>query len=876
MNDNSTPSNLPTDDNVHATVSSTSAHTESKSTAKAGPATPMSLFFLPQDLITSLVPQAPTDTLGLLPPVPLEPTHDKSNNADADNTTAQKPAVATSLDSAVPSCRICGIANLESVEKQREHVRLDWHRYNLKQQLLDKSARPITEQQFENMIQDLSSISGSDTDDSDDDEKRTSAATAGSNNSTAVNSIRTAGAASGSDQEALIQSLMKKLELTVKQNQNARNQDPVLVLQQQVLEQQLQEARSSPFVWFTSTLYDETVRLGIYKNALPNRGLCEDVAEYLKTVQFAVAPIVKKQKNNKLRREAKRAAAAAAAAAGAEGEVGAGQEQEPQQAIAKQDSTPAPVTQPDAEDDDDDDEEEEEQDQDWIKYQLQAKQNQPTASIQPPKQARYWTLILIGGGHFAGIVMDLAGQVSSHGRDMKVVAHKTFHRYTVRKKQGGSQAAHGVANSAGARIRMYNEEALKLEVRELLEGWSHWIKQSECVFVHSPGNNKKVLFYDNSVLSAAEKQGRLRSIPFITRRPTLTELKRAFVELTTVKVSVLTKEALERQAQAEQDALERAQEASAAATTKDQQGDSAKTVVVIPEAPAELLKLIELVKKGRAEAMSTHLLKHGIDPSQLLPLSTSTEYDIRRTPTILHLAAHHGQAQVVKLLLEKHNADPTTTTLSAAAKAAAAGDDEEDEESESMSTGSSFTAYDIAKDKETRNAFRRAMALSPENWDWVGLAHVPSALTPEMEAEQERKAKEKTRKLLDAERERKKTRETTSSPNSRPGTPTGTIRSGTTAPTTPSSSLLGKNLATATSANSQLSPEMRMRLERERRANAAEVRMVALKQQDSVRQAVREGKNVCVACGKSLDGLTPFDKFGRKFCTTDCVAKGPA
>src|SRR6202000_293494 len=116
-----------------------------------------------------------------------------------------------------------------------------------------------------------------------------------------------------------------------------------------------------------------------------------------------------------------------------EGEMGAGQEQEPQQAITKQDSTPipapTPVTHPDAEDDDDDDEEEE-QDQDWIKYQLQAKQNQPAASIQPPKQARYWTLILIGGGHFAGIVMDLAGQVSSHGRDMKVVAHKTFHRYT--------------------------------------------------------------------------------------------------------------------------------------------------------------------------------------------------------------------------------------------------------------------------------------------------------------------------------------------------------------------------------------------------------------------------------------------------------------
>ncbi|KAK3844539.1 MAG: hypothetical protein J3R72DRAFT_398006 [Linnemannia gamsii] len=733
-------SNHPKDD-IHAAEAKLSS-VDATTTATTGPEAPLSVFFLPQDLIASLVPQAPTDTLGLLTPLPVEQPTSTTRDSSSSPYSSNTPAVATSLDSAVPSCRICGIANLESVEKQREHVRLDWHRYNLKQQLLDKSARPITEQQFENMIQDLSSISGSDTDDT------------------------------GSDQEALIQSLMKKLELTVKQNQNARNQDPVLVLQQQALEQQLQEARSSPFVWFTSTLYDETVRLGIYKNALPNRGLSEDV---------------------------------------------------------------------------------------------------------PPKQARYWTLIMIGGGHFAGIVMDLAGQVSTHGRDMKVVAHKTFHRYTVRKKQGGSQAAHGVANSAGARIRMYNEEALKTEVRELLEGWSHWIKQSECVFVHAPGNNRKVLYYENSVLSAAEKQGRLRSIPFMTRRPTLTELKRAYQELTTVKVSVLTKEALERQAQAEQDALEKAHEAKSVAAAKDGSVGGAKgaaaMTAVVPEAPAELLKLIELVKKGRAEAMSSHLLKHGIDPSQLLSLSTSTEYDIRRTPTILHLAAHHGQAQVVKLLLEKHHADPTTTTLSAQAVAEKGDEEEGGEDEGAVASGSSFTAYDIAKDKETRNAFRRAMALLPDSWDWIGLAHVPSALTPEMEADQERKAKEKTRKLLDAERERKKTREV-----SRPSTPTNN-RSGATTPTsttTSSSSLLGKNLASATAANSQLSPEMRMRLERERRANAAEARFAAMKQQETVRRAVQEGKNVCVACGKALDGLMPFDKFGRKFCTTDCVAKGPA
>ncbi|KAG0213717.1 hypothetical protein BGX28_003661 [Mortierella sp. GBA30] len=826
------------------------------------PSSPLSVFLLPPDLVSSLVPQMQADSDSLIEPLLSEPSTMKHNRAG----TSETAVVASSLDSATPSCRICGIAQFESVSKQREHVKLDWHRYNLKQQLLDKRAKPISEQQFENMVQDLSSISGSDDDDnnSDSDEEETGAQkrfarTAASTNesTTAVNSRRNFG--TDEQQEVLVQSLIKKLELATKENQEARNQDPVLVHQQQLLEQQLQEAKMSPMIWFTSKLYDETVRLGIYKNALPNKGQCGNIVEYLRSFQFPVTPVIKKQKNSRAKREAKRLAAAAAEQAAASSEqTGNPQHSSDNPELGPHSSTSSTDT--DKEDGSEDEEVEEEQD--WIKYQMMAKQ-QPASSAKPANQARYWTMIMIGGGHFAGLVMDLAGQVSAHGRDMKVVAHKTFHRYTVRRKQGGSQATHGIANSAGARIRMYNEEALKLEVRELLDGWSHWIKQSECVFVHSPGNNRRVLFYEDSVISAADRQGRLRSIPFMTRRPTLSELKRAYQELTTVKISVLTKHALSLKEQQEQEALEKAIEASNAKLAKDKESkiQSEKTA---PEAPPELLKLIELVKKGRVEALSSHLLKSGIDASQLLPVTTSAEYDVRRTPTLLHLASHHGQAQVVKQLLEKHHADPTTTTVSAMSEL-------ESEES-TLISGGSYTAYDIAKDKETRNAFRRAMAKLPDSWDWIGLAHVPSALTPEMEAEQERKAKEKTRKLLEAERERKKTRET-----SRPAPVGNNNSSGAKSSSASSSpSLMAKNMASASAANSHLSPEMRMRLERERRASAAEARMAAMNQAETIRRSVQEGKNVCVACGKTLEGLTPFEKFNRKFCTTLCVAKGPA
>lgn len=50
-----------------------------------------------------------------------------------------------------------------------------------------------------------------------------------------------------------------------------------------------------------------------------------------------------------------------------------------------------------------------------------------------------WALIMSGGGHFAAAVWDKAGEL---------MKSKTFHRYTSRAKQGGSQA---VADSQGGK-----------------------------------------------------------------------------------------------------------------------------------------------------------------------------------------------------------------------------------------------------------------------------------------------------------------------------------------------------------------------------------------------------------------------------------------
>lgn len=91
----------------------------------------------------------------------------------------------------------------------------------------------------------------------------------------------------------------------------------------------------------------------------------------------------------------------------------------------------------------------------------------------------HFFLCMIGGGHFAAMIVALAPKTGKkHGNEERtatVIAHKTFHRYTTRRKQGGSQsssdAAKGAAHSAGSSLRRYNEAALTTDVRELLQSW---------------------------------------------------------------------------------------------------------------------------------------------------------------------------------------------------------------------------------------------------------------------------------------------------------------------------------------------------------------------------------------------------------------------
>ncbi|KAB8296312.1 hypothetical protein EYC80_009081 [Monilinia laxa] len=166
-------------------------------------------------------------------------------------------------------------------------------------------------------------------------------------------------------------------------------------------------------------------------------------------------------------------------------------------------------------------------------------------------------MCMIGGGHFAAMVVSLAPRQVKNPqattgpltKEAVVLAHKTFHRYTTRRKQGGSQSANdsakGAAHSAGSSLRRYNEQALTDEVRQLLTSWKGMIDTSELLFIRATGTtNRRTLFgpYDDQVLR--QNDPRIRGFPFSTRRATQNELMRSFVELTRVKVLEVDQEAL--------------------------------------------------------------------------------------------------------------------------------------------------------------------------------------------------------------------------------------------------------------------------------------------------------------------------------------------
>jgi hypothetical protein len=415
----------------------------------------------------------------------------------------------------------------------------------------------------------------------------------------------------------------------------------------------------------------------------------------------------------------------------------------------------------------------------------------PSTDIGP-----HYFLCMIGGGHFAAMVVALAPKTGKKHtgvdeRSATVIAHKTFHRYTTRRKQGGSQSANdnakGNAHSAGSSIRRYNETALVNEVRELLNSWKSMIDTAELIFVRATGaTNRRTLFgpYEGQVLQ--NNDPRNRGFPFSTRRATQKELMRAFVELTRVKQSTVDEAALA--------ALNASQKEAATPTPAPAKPKPKKPTKEEEAASLHTSQIIPMIKRSKVPALLNYLKTNNIPPTfTFLPAN-------HHTPTPLHLAASLNSVPIVIALLTKAGADPT------------------------LMNDEARTPFALAGDRATRDGFRVARSeLGESAWDWEK-AGVPAAMT-KAEADK-RDAQEKNEKAAESKAEADRRKAETE--RVRKESEAEEVRR--------KEQRLGKGkalgaLPVKTGADLReeemrgLTPEARARMERERRARAAEERL---------------------------------------------------
>lgn len=408
----------------------------------------------------------------------------------------------------------------------------------------------------------------------------------------------------------------------------------------------------------------------------------------------------------------------------------------------------------------------------------------------------HYFLCMIGGGHFAAMIVALAPKMGKKHtgvdeRSATVIAHKTFHRYTTRRKQGGSQSANDssgkVAHSAGSSLRRYNEAALTNEVRDLLKEWKSMIDTAELLFIRATGStNRRTLFgpYEGQVLR--NNDARNRGFPFSTRRATQKELMRAFVELTRVKQSTIDEAALA--------ALNAPQASETPATSAPKAPKPPKPSKEEETAALHTSQITSIVKRSKVPALLNYL------KSNDLPVTFTFVPPNYHTPTPLHLAASLNAAPVVQALLTKAGADPT------------------------LMSDDARTPFSLAGDRATRDAFRVARSeLGESAWDWEK-AGVPAALSKaEVEKREQREKSEKAaedkaesdRRKAETERLRKESEAEEAKRREK------RVGKGKTL-----GALMEKTGAEKREEEARgLTPEVRARLERERRARAAEERI---------------------------------------------------
>uniref|UniRef100_A0A8D9DWN0 Ankyrin repeat and zinc finger domain-containing protein 1 n=1 Tax=Cacopsylla melanoneura TaxID=428564 RepID=A0A8D9DWN0_9HEMI len=419
------------------------------------------------------------------------------------------------------------------------------------------------------------------------------------------------------------------------------------------------------------------------------------------------------------------------------------------------------------------------------------KETQPTDTeiislAQTSVEEAHWFILMLSGGHFAAAVF----------KNGEPVLHKTFHCYTVRAKQGGSQSTKdnkgNHPKSAGASLRRYNETALVQHVQELLSAWAEDIEKCSLILYRANGPTNRQVLFGGKEPPLNKADPRLRSIPFPTRRPTFTQLKYVHNMLCTVHVynsvdvltTVVEPKPRRDPVQSKKSHIDRSksrpspdrqlpnhvQELVDIQTPSGSESDVIHLIQEVQEVSFHDLKEMdnsfENENKTKRKTRRKKKKPSSDEPKHIMALTrkllnavdctdddklgdileeikeacTEEEYESMLNKahdsnknTLLHLAAKSAHTNNIKLLLSL-NASPCCKDFM------------------------SRTAYDLAPDRDSRNVFRRYMAEYPDQFDY-SKSHIPSPLTDEIEQDSVEKKRIARKIKREKDKEKKKVEE---------------------------------------------------------------------------------------------------------------------
>jgi len=345
-------------------------------------------------------------------------------------------------------------------------------------------------------------------------------------------------------------------------------------------------------------------------------------------------------------------------------------------------------------------------------------------------------------------------------------------------------------------------------VQDLLRDWKTLISEAQFIFIRAKNSNRAILNFDTKVLDL--KDARIRSIPFTTGRPTIEELKRCFQELLPKEIDLAEVEDLLDQVEEERSQIEDlsiqdlpVQEPEALIEkSKEPEALNESVDNSVDVESLHFNRVLDIVKRGKRNLVNTQL---NASPA----LGSMSDDDGN---TLLHIAAISDQAEIVKFLLES---GLDATRLNSRKQ----------------------TPYQAAASKTVRDAFRRFIAYNSPSWE-ISQSLIPDPLTKEMEEKQKAKAKQK--------REKKKRAHSPLEPNvlNEKMDDTPKITRG-------ALPRLGISLIDQVG----MSPDARQKLDRQKRALAAERRI---------------NPKTCSNCGLDCS-LNFFEKNNAWFCSTECI-----